>query len=656
MLSVRYGGKTGRVFRFAESSEFVAVRTRDRRAVADVPLSRASRGALEGFERFLAYPDAGVEVLRARVKPRGRGPRDAVRRAMKKEAGVEFCGRVLCDARSRSPVLYTENVFVKFGDRVAPRTAKKALAEAGLSVKRELEYARNAFFVCAAAGTGWKVFEMAEGLLRHADVDLCHPELVRRVSRRAAFPQQWHLKKTAIGATVVDQHASVEAAWALADGSGVTIAVIDDGVDVDHEEFSSSGKIVAPRDATMRSADPRPGSGDNHGTACAGVACADGRFGASGVAPKARLMPIRLASALGSQNEADAFVWAAQHGADVISCSWGPEDGAWWDPNDPLHQEVVPLPDSTRLAIDWTIRNGRNGRGCVIVWAAGNGNESVDNDGYAKNPQVVAAAACNDKGKKSAYSDFGKAIWCAFPSSHGEPSLTPGIWTVDRSGKPGYNPGSLAKGDAAGNYTSSFGGTSSAAPGVAGTAALVLSRNPELRWDEVKDVLKRSADRIDAAGGQYDASGKSPFYGWGRVNARSAVELARPAQPDLVAVRSAVKDVPIADLGTAKLSVAVADTQKLKGLRVTVDVEHTYIGDLVVTLVPPAATGAAKVVLHNREGGGKDNLKKTYDAVNAPGLAAFAGKSPAGTWTLVVDDKEKEDVGKIRSVALELRM
>ena len=67
-------------------------------------------------------------------------------------------------------------------------------------------------------------------------------------------------------------------------------------------------------------------------------------------------MPIRLRSALGSQSEADAFFWAAQHGADVISCSWGPKDGKWWDPNDPQHNVVAGLPDSTRLAIDWATR------------------------------------------------------------------------------------------------------------------------------------------------------------------------------------------------------------------------------------------------------------------------------------------------------------
>jgi subtilisin family serine protease len=248
--------------------------------------------------------------------------------------------------------VYTENLFVKFEDGAAQAEHRRVFKRYGLTVKRPLEYARNAYFLEAPADIGLELFEIAEQILAEESVELCHPELIRESRQRSAFPQQWHLKRATIGGQAIDAHAAVEAAWALSDGTGTIVAIIDDGIDIDHEELQSSGKIVAPRDATRRTDDPRPGNGDNHGTACAGVACAAGVFGASGVAPGARLMPIRLASALGSQAEADAFVWAAQHGADVISCSWGPADGRWWDPTDQRHQQVVPLPDSTRLAID----------------------------------------------------------------------------------------------------------------------------------------------------------------------------------------------------------------------------------------------------------------------------------------------------------------
>jgi subtilisin family serine protease len=664
MYYVQYGGRGGPKHVLQVSEGLVAVRTVTRQAVLGSPAEAAplrpeSLEILGEFEPVAQFPVAGVSVLRVKRGRSAKGLRDEARRALKKDRAVQFAGRVLIDGRSKAPVVYTENCFVKFADDVKPGEIKRLLAKYRFEGRRALGYARNAWFISAPEGIGLDLFGVVARFIREEAVELLHPELIRRLGLKGAFPPQWHLRKTTVAGTTVDAHASVEAAWGLADGAGVTIAVIDDGVDLDHEEFRTGGKLLAPRDVTLRTNNPRPGFGDRHGTACAGVACADGLFGASGVAPRARLIPIRLASGLGSQQEADAFVWAAQNGADVISCSWGPEDGDWTDPGDPLHRQVVPLPDSTRLAIDFAVAQGRGGKGCVVCFAAGNGNEPVDNDGYASYEKVMAIAACNDRSKKSAYSDFGAAIWCSFPSNETvTPRLTPGIWTTDNTGPSGYNPGQASKGDAAGNYTNSFGGTSSACPGAAGVAGLVLSRNPELRWDEVREIMKRSCDRIDTAGGQYNASGHSPKYGFGRLNARKAVELARPTVPatDRVVTATATKDVAIRDFRTSRLGVSVAETAPLKAVKVTVDIEHTYIGDLVVSIRPPAATAVPAIALHTNRGGGTNNLRATYDRISTPALASLAGKKPLGTWTLSVKDTAAVDTGRIRSVSLEMRL
>ncbi len=650
MLTFKYGGKKGKQYQLEESEDLIVVRTQRGVPLKRLALSHKARTIAERFKSVVRFPAAGVEVLRC-DKELGR---NEARELLKKESALRFAGRVLTDAKSHAPVLYTENFFVKFEDDVSARECKNILRELGLKIKRELEYARRAFFVGAPEGTGQRVFEIAEGLLKQAPVELCHPELVREMAFRGAFPQQWHLKSTTVNGQRINEHAFVESAWSMNQGEGTTIAVIDDGFDLDHEEFASSGKILAPRDVTQGNGNPRPGSQDDHGTACAGVACADGRFGSSGVAPKARLIPIRLASGLGSQAEADAFIWAAEHGADVISCSWGPRDGRWWDPNDPLHNQFVPLPDSTRLAINAVTGNGRNGKGCVITWAAGNGNESVDNDGYASYEKVTAVAACNDSGKRSAYSDKGQAIWCAFPSNDVVDARTSGIWTTDRSGNPGYNPGNPSAGDASGNYTNSFGGTSSACPGAAGVAALVIAQNPELRWDEVKEILKQSCDKIDPDGGQYNGEGHSPSYGYGRLNAKKAVALALPKQPRYESVHTAIQDVTVKDMQTSSLAVAVGDTKSLKDIKVSVDIEHTYIGDLIVRLIPPNALGANAVILHDKKGGGNKDLKTTYDKVNVPALADLVGKSPQGQWTLEVEDTARQDQGKIRNFSVRL--
>jgi subtilisin family serine protease len=472
---------------------------------------------------LFGFPSAGVGVYGA-----AQGSSEELASVINADPEVQFAGRGLRDDFG-APVVYTENVFIKFAEGVSQADAEEVLARSGLTVKRVVSYADATYFANVVEGSGVAVFEVANELLDREEVELCHPELVREINRRTAFPQQWHLMATEIAGRTVDAHAHVTEAWPRTRGEGTTICVIDDGLDMEHEEFSSVGKVVAAQSMSApRGDDPRPADGDNHGTACAGVACADGNQGASGVAPGARLMPVRLASGLGSQDEADAIVWAADHGADVISCSWGPVDGEWWNPDDPTHQQVVALPDSTRLAIDYAVTKGRNGLGCVITWAAGNGAESVDNDGYASYDEVIAVAACNDSSVRSAYSDFGDAVWCSFPSSNGEPSLTPGIWTTDRTGHAGYNPGSLSQGDLAGNYTNSFGGTSSACPGVAGVVALILAAKPALTSAQVKDVIRISCDRIGDGPGEYDDEGHSQNYGYGRLNAGLAIIAAAP--------------------------------------------------------------------------------------------------------------------------------
>jgi subtilisin family serine protease len=568
-VAMQFGGRRGKRFALETNEDLVVVRTRDRAPIADTRLSGAARLMLDKLERVTRFDDAGVEVFH--VRSGSQGERDAVRAKLKAEPAIHFAGRVLADpvykpamavravapaaATAKEPVLYTENLFIKFDTRRTGRAARRVLERRGLSLKRTVEYLPNAYFVGARDGIGLDVFKLAIDLLCNTDgVEFCHPEIIRPRQFRGAFPQQWHLQAARIGGMSINAHASVVAAWPYSRGKGTTIAVIDTGIDIDHEEFASKGKIVAPRDATAhapRPGDPRPRrSAEEHGTACAGVACADGRRGASGVAPAARLMPIRLMSGLGSQGEADAFAWAADHGADVISCSWGPDDGDWWDASDKAHRASVPLPDNTRLAIEYALNSGRSGKGCVICWAAGNGNESVDNDGYASHPGVVAVAACNDRSKRSVYSDTGKALWCAFPSdddtmgalpalphpapiggvwnkNHPAPR-TPGIWTTDWSAEHGYNNGGRAStADTAGNYASDFGGTSSATPGVAGVAALVLSINKKLGYREVKDVLRAACDRIDPTAGRYDPhTGHSLYYGYGRLNALKAVKLA----------------------------------------------------------------------------------------------------------------------------------
>ena len=204
MYSCRYGGKNGKRYSYTTSDEYLAVRTCSRGALAGprpfevAALSTEARDVLLDFELETRIRDAGVEILRTRVQRGRKAVRDKARAILKKEPEIQFAGRVLVDPQSKTPILYTENFFVKFDDEKSTSACKKVLKGYGLTVKRELEYARNAFFVEAPANTGLEVFNIAEKLVQEPSVELCHPEIVRESRRRNAFPQQWHLKKATI--------------------------------------------------------------------------------------------------------------------------------------------------------------------------------------------------------------------------------------------------------------------------------------------------------------------------------------------------------------------------------------------------------------------------------------------------------------------------
>jgi subtilisin family serine protease len=127
-------------------------------------------------------------------------------------------------------------------------------------------------------------------------------------------------------------------------------------------------------------------------------------------------------------------------------------------------------------------------------------------------PQAIAIGASSDRDCRSGYSQFSPELDFVAPSSSG--FLNREIFTTDLTGANGYNPN--------GNYTATFGGTSSATPLAAGIAGLVLSRNPNLTRKEVKQILRDTADKIGPA--PYDEKGRNNRYGFGRLNANKAVK------------------------------------------------------------------------------------------------------------------------------------
>ncbi len=564
MYTYTFGGKKGKKNTLKESNNRVVVRTKNARKLDNSVYSDEGKETLKDFEVEIEFPEADVTILKTKESVSdSKKVRDNARTVLKKEPELRFAGRVLTDTDGKTPVLYTENIFIKFHDEIKPEDCEKILSENNLSIKQKPDYATNSYFVGAIENTGLKVFEIAELLLQKKEVELCHPELIRKRGFKTIkiHMKQWHLKKTTIDGNEINANVKADLAHKLSTGKNVVVAIIDDGFDIDHPEFNFPGKVVSARDVTLKTNNPRPKEYNDHGTSCAGVAVASG-VKASGVAPDATFMPIRLDSDLGSIAESNAFKWAADHGADIISCSWGPSDGDWTNPDDPTHTSPVELPDSTRLAMDYALSKGRSGKGCVITFASGNGNEDVKFDGYASYPKVLAVAACNDTNKRSVYSDFGNNVWCCFPSSdfgyepfnHPNP-LTNGIYTTDRLKSAGYSTG---------NYTDTFGGTSSACPGVAGTIALMLSANTELTVKQVKEIIKETAEKIDKTNGKYDTQGHSRYYGYGKIDAekavKKAIELKTKPVITMVKIVSALVNPEGIDSGNEKISLLNTST------------------------------------------------------------------------------------------------
>ena len=186
-------------------------------------------------------------------------------------------------------------------------------------------------------------------------------------------------------------------------------------------------------------------------------------------------------------------------------------------------------------------------------------------------------------------------------------------------------------------------------------AALVLAGNPALRWQEVKDVLRRSCDRIDLQDGQWSAEGHSPWYGYGRLNAETAVQLAVPQPADRLVISRTFSE-PVSDLQTATVTLDVGEARAIAGLQVERG-HPPHLHRRPGGQRGPAPGGRRPpVTLHNRGGGLGDDLRRTYDAVEVPALDDLLGKSAQGLWTLEVRDQARRDMGSIMAFGLEIEL
>ncbi len=327
-----------------------------------------------------------------------------------------------------------------------------------------------------------------------------------------SFASEWHLPK--IGAP---------AAWDVAIGTGVTIAILDTGVDGTHPDLAAQ---MAPG---WNLYDNNSNTSDvyGHGTAVAGAAAAamNNGTGIAGVAGGARIMPVRISDPSGYamlSTIANGLTWAADHGARVANISYSVAGSA-------------------------TVINAANyfrSRGGVVLVSAGN-TGAQDNTAPPPSMLVVAATASNDV--RASFSTYGAFVSIAAPGV--------GIYTTANGG--GYRSAS---------------GTSFSSPIVAGAAALVLSRRPDYSPAQVESVLKATATDLGPPG-------TDVYYGTGRLNAAAAVlQAAANGAGDSVAPSVAIAS-PTGGTVTGIVTASVSATDNISVTRVELRVN----GDVVAT-------------------------------------------------------------------------
>lgn len=449
----------------------------------------------------------------------------------------------------------SEQIVVKFLMGVSRQRIESILTAAGVRILKEYPDSPGTLLVQVMREANANPFKVANRLAELAEVDYAEPNLVNRfqafyIPTDTYFNRQWHLQSWDGPEVMADADVSAPEAWDITRGSrDVVVAVVDDGFDLSHPDFTGPGKVVHPKDYVDGDANPFPVTAhqDYHGTPCAGVALAEmNGEGVVGIAAGCAFMPVRFPLSANDDVLWEIFDYVGRY-ADVISCSWGPVP-AYAPLGQLLTDKFHQLAQS----------GGPRKKGCAIVVAAGNYNAPLNDpsstvyrwrhpayglidtrgpilNGMATHPDVIAVAASTSQNRKAAYSNWGKEISVCAPSNNFHPldrqTRVPGlgIWTTDNEQFGlGFTGGS--------RFTGQFGGTSSATPLVAGVAALAISANPDLTATQVKQILQETADKIvdpnpDPALGQskgnYDANGHSEWFGYGCVNAARAAQRAR---------------------------------------------------------------------------------------------------------------------------------
>lgn len=420
-------------------------------------------------------------------------------------------------------------------------------------------------------------------------------------------------------------------------GQGVTIAIVDDGVEARNVEFQDRFRMDSSWNFVEGVNDPSPPkvAADAkekwaHGTRSAGVAAAgiNGVCGV-GVAPEVSIAGIRI---LGvpkrtAAEEAEALAYKPQDN-DIYSCAWGPRD----DGKTMAAPGVI-----VQRAMHHAIMEGRRGLGSVYVFASGNGGRKDDNcnyDGYTNSIFTMTVASVKRNGRHPSYGEECAAnLVSTYGSGDGH-----FISTVDVGGACYPN----------------FGGTSASAPMAAGVIAIALGVRPDLTWRDLQHVAVESAtnDGLWHSGRQGEKCAKRKFshkFGFGQIKTEAFVQTAlhwkkvNPQSWFYAPVLRPYTDIPRGQEIEQKMTVTAEQLHdanfhdRLEHVTLTVSVEARRRGDIVIDLVSPSGT-----VSHLATGRRDDDSAEGFRDWTFMSVANW-GERASGTWQVRVRDKADKD-------------